>query len=113
MTSQVVTYAVDNSTYVSFEIELTPGFRPAGGTKEVLGRVQEAVAPAIEAAKTVLDKVKEVSPDQVELRFGVKVSGGANWFVAKTAGEGNFEITLAWDRRAASGEPGSRTLSVR
>lgn len=101
MSSQVVTYEVDDSTRVSFEIEPTVGFRSAGGAGEVLGRVQDAVAPAIEAAKAVLDKVKEVQPDQVELRFGVKVSGAANWLVAKAVGEGNFEVTLTWDRRSA------------
>jgi NTP-dependent ternary system trypsin peptidase co-occuring protein len=63
--------------------------------------VQQAVAPAVEAAKVVLDKVREAGPDQVELKFGVKVSGGTNWLVAKTAGEGNFEITLTWERKSA------------
>ena len=52
----------------------------------------------MEAAKTVLDKVKEARPDQVGLKFGVKVSGEANWLVAKSAGEANFEITLTWLR---------------
>jgi hypothetical protein len=106
MSSQVVTYAVDDSTRVTFEIETPPGFHPAGagGTKQVLGQVEEAVAPAIEAAKTVLNKIKEISPDQIELRFGVKVSGGADWIVAKAAAEGNFEVKLVWDRRSTRGE---------
>jgi hypothetical protein len=95
VSSQVVTYQVDESTTVEFEIEPTDGFRPAG-SDQVLGWVKEAVTPAVEAAKAVLERVKEARPDQVELKFGVKVSGAANWFVAKTAGEGNFEITLTW-----------------
>ncbi len=95
VSSQIVTYQVDDSTTVRFEIEPTGDFRPAGA-KEVLGNVREAVTPAVEAAKAVLEKVKEARPDQVELKFGVKVSGGANWLVAKAAGEANFEITLTW-----------------
>jgi hypothetical protein len=109
MSAQVVTYAVDDSTSVSFEIEPVPGFRPVGGAKEILGRVQQAVAPAVEAAKVVLDKVEEAGPDQVELKFGVKVSGGTNWLVAKTAGEGNFEITLTWERKSEASRRGSRS----
>ena len=97
MPSQIVTYRVDDSTTAKFEIEPTDGFRPAG-PEEVLGRVREAVDPAVEAARAVLEKVKEARPDQVELKFGVKVSGGANWLVAKAAGESNFEITLTWSR---------------
>lgn len=97
MSSQVVTYRVDEATTVKFEIEPPEGFRPAG-PDEILGRVREAVGPAVDAAKTVLEKVKEAKPDEVELKFGIKVSGGANWLVAKAAGEGNFEITLTWAR---------------
>jgi hypothetical protein len=107
VTSQIVTYQVDESTIVKFEIEPTEGFRPAG-PDQVLGWVKEAVAPAVEAAKAVLDKVKEARPDQIEMKVGIKVSGGTNWLVAKTAGEGNFEITLTWSRdahqRSAGGE---------
>src|SRR5215469_12793792 len=84
MATDIVTYQLDDSTTVRFEVEPPPGFRPAGA-EEIAGRVREAVGPAVEAAKTVLDKVKEARPDQVELRFGIKVSGAANWLVAKSA----------------------------
>ncbi len=105
MPSQVVTYRVDDATVVRFEVEPGPGFRPAG-PDQIIGRVQDAVVPAVEAAKVVLDKVKEARPDRVELRFGIKVSGGANWLVAKAATEGNFEITLTWVHGAARPEAG-------
>jgi hypothetical protein len=95
MPMEVATYKVDDSTTVMFEVEPTADFRPAG-PDQVIGRVQEAVGPAVEAAKAVLDKVKDLRPDQVEVKFGVKVSGGAQWLVAKAAGEASFEITLTW-----------------
>ena len=104
LSSEVVTYQLDDAMQVRFEIEPPEGFRPAGAW-EVFGRVREAVAPAIEAAREVLEKAKEIRPDGVEVRFGVKVSGGANWLVAKVAGEGNFEITLTWSGHARAGEP--------
>jgi hypothetical protein len=93
--SQVATYQLDDSTTVSFEIEPTEGFRPAG-PGQIAGKVREAVAPAVEAAKEVLDRVKELAPDEVEVTFGIKVSGGAQWLVAKATGEASFEITLTW-----------------
>ena len=98
MSTQVVTYLVDDATTVKLEIEPVEGFRPAG-PGEVLGRVQEAIAPAVEAAKTLLEKAKEARTDQVEVKFGVRASGEAKWFVAKAAGEGNFEVTLTWCRQ--------------
>jgi hypothetical protein len=93
--SQIAKYQLDDSTTVGFEFEPGPGFHQAG-TKEFVGQVRKAVEPALEAAKAVLEKVKEIKPDGVEVKFGVKVTGEANWVVAKAATEGNFEITLNW-----------------
>jgi hypothetical protein len=104
MSSQVVTYRVDDGTTVMLEVEPTDGFRPAS-PGEVIGRVQEAVAPAVEAAKAVLEKAKEAVPDEIVVKFGVKASGQANWLVAKAAGEGNFEVTMTWSRNDRGGGP--------
>ena len=103
LVTQVVTYSVDESTTVGFEVELPEGFRPAGGPEEILGRVRDAVAPAVKAAKEIVERVRELEPGQVEVRFGIKVSGGAQWLVAKAAAEANFEVTLTWTRAAAAG----------
>jgi hypothetical protein len=97
MSSQIVTYRVSDATTVRLETELADGFRSAG-PGEVLGRVQEAITPAVEAAKAVLDKAKEACPDQIEVKFGVKASGEAKWLVARAAAEGNFEVTLTWSQ---------------
>jgi ribosomal protein S5 len=99
---QVVKYQLDDSTVVGFEVESGVGWHQAGA-KEFIGQVSKAVEPAVEAAKAVLDRVKEIKPDGVEVKFGVKVTGEASWVVAKAATEGSFEITLSW--KAGSGEP--------
>jgi hypothetical protein len=103
--SQIVKYQLEDSTVVGFEIDPGPGWHQAGA-KELVGQVRNAVTPAVEAAKAVLDKVKEIKPDGVEVKFGVKVTGEANWVVAKAATEGSFEITLTW-------ESGSESMTVR
>jgi hypothetical protein len=106
MTSQIVTYQVDESTTARFEIEPSDGFRPAG-PDEIAGQVTRAVAPVVDAAKVVLEKIKEVRPDGIEMKFGIKVSGGANWLVAKAVGEANFEVTLTWSHDARQPEAGN------
>jgi hypothetical protein len=95
MPSEVVRYQVDSETVALFEIEPTPGFRPAAAG-DLAGRVKDAAAPAIEAARELLEQVKDLAPDAVQVKFGVKVTGTANWLIAKAATEGNFEVTLAW-----------------
>jgi hypothetical protein len=92
---EIVSYQVDEKTTALFEIEPVAGFEPAG-VGDVAGRVRDAAAPAIEAAREVLGQVRALAPDQVEVKFGLKVTGTANWLVAKAATEGNFEVTLSW-----------------
>lgn len=103
MAAAMVSYALDDGTVVFFEIEPSAGFRPAG-PDEIAGRIREAVAPAVEGARAVLDKVKEAAPDEIEVKFGIKVSGTANWLIAKAATEGNFVISLTWTT-----QPGATT----
>lgn len=103
MSSNVVQYAVDDETLVRFEIEPAPGFRPAGADG-IAGRVREAVTPAVDAARVVLAKVRQAGPDEVRLKFGIKVSGTANWLVARAATEGNFEVEMIW-RSGPTGPP--------
>jgi hypothetical protein len=109
VTVGIVSYEVDGSVRVGFEIDPQPGsdWSPAGAAnlpRELTVRVRDAVEPAVEAAKAVLARFKEAGPDTVEVKFGVKVTGEANWIVAKAAAEGTFEVTLTWtpsDRRAS------------
>jgi hypothetical protein len=61
----------------------------------------EHVRPAVEAAKAVLEKVKETRPSQAEMKFGVKGGGRTDWLMAKSAAEGSFEVTLTWTRKVA------------
>ncbi|MGI3226609.1 CU044_2847 family protein [Streptomyces sp. GTA36] len=97
----MVTYALDSETNVHFEIEPSEEFHPVG-VEQVIARVRDAVDPSILAAKAVLDRVADMKPDEVELKFGIKVNGTSNWIIAKAATEANFEVTLTWSKGATS-----------
>ena len=97
----MVGYELDDGTVVRFEFEPEEGFQPAAGEDQIAGRIREAVAPAVKGARTVLELVKEAAPREIEVKFGIKVSGTANWWVAKAASEGNFEVTLTWAPESA------------
>lgn len=105
---KVVTYELDPETTVQFEIEPPPGFQPAGA-EEIAGQVRAAVDPAVRAAQVVLEKARQMAPKTIQVRFGIKVSGTANWVVAKAATEGNFEITMTWEpgREARADDAGA------
>lgn len=99
--TQIVTYRVDDETTVDIEVDPANGFVPAG-VGDVVGRVRDAAAPAVKAARVVLEQARELSPESVQVRFGVKVGGKLDWLVARAAAEGNFEVTLSW--RLAAGD---------
>ena len=100
--SQVVRYTVEDGAVVMFEVDPPEEFAFAS-TDQVVGRVREAIGPALQAAREVLDQVQEYGPRDVEVKFGIKVSGTMNWLVARAATEGNFEVTLKWGTGPAAG----------
>jgi hypothetical protein len=102
VSSEIVRYQVDDETVAKFEIEPTPGFHPAG-PRDIAGKVWDAAGPSVEAAMAVMERVKRMSPDAVEISFGVKVTGTMDWIVAKAATEGNFQITLSWQPDVSRG----------
>jgi hypothetical protein len=95
MSSEVVRYRVDDETVAQFEIEPVAGFRPAGAG-DIAGSIKDSAGPALAAARELLEQVREMAPDAVEVKFGIKVTGTANWVVAKAATEANFEVTMIW-----------------
>jgi Trypsin-co-occurring domain 1 len=101
--TKLVTYGLDDETGIQFEIDPPSGFQEAASADKIISRVRDAVEPAVDAARVVLERVREVSPDQVEVTFGIKVNGKADWIVARVASEGNFEIKLIWAPNKAAG----------
>lgn len=101
--SQVVAYEVDPQTTVQFEVEPVDGFSPVSSDASA-GRIRDAVQPAIEGARAVIDRVAELCPSELQVKFGIKVTGSANWMIAKAATEANFEVTMTWRPEKLSDE---------
>jgi NTP-dependent ternary system trypsin peptidase co-occuring protein len=61
------------------------------------GALGEKLTGAAETAEAVSKALRErLSPDELTLELGLKVSGQANWFVAKAQSEGTIKVTLKW-----------------
>lgn len=101
MSEEVVRFTTEDGTVVLFEVDPPEGYGNAGADDELIGRIEEAVEPAVKAARVVLSKLRDARPDEVAVKFGVKVSGQANWLIAKAATDANFEVTLTWKNEAA------------
>ncbi len=93
--TEVGNYEVGDGVTVRIEFDPGVDFQPAGAD-EILGTVREAIEPALLAAQMVIERAREASPDEVSVKFGIKVSGEANWLLARAATEANFEISMMW-----------------
>jgi hypothetical protein len=61
---------------------------------------ETALTAVRDAASSALDQLRSMSsrPDGIEIRFGVKLTAQAGAVIAKTGGEGTFEVKLVWKR---------------
>ncbi|MEU6488085.1 CU044_2847 family protein [Streptomyces sp. NPDC046887] len=64
-------------------------------TAETLRSALSTLRPAL---NDIRDSLAAVSPDAVEVEFGIKVGGESGVIFAKGTVEANFVVRLSWDR---------------
>ena len=97
-----VTYSTTDGGDVRVEIEPSDdGFMPVKGERP-LGRLDDLFSPVFSAIESLAVEARRVNPDGVAIRFGIKVTASGKPVIAKNIGEGNFEISLNWNRDTSS-----------
>ncbi len=108
--AEYVRYTLDDGSVVVFESAESSLVAMHGGEPEVLegGKLAGRLAGVAEAAQQVAGSLRSrLTPDEVSLEFGLKVSGEMNWwFFAKAQSESTIKVTLTWSGTAAAAEPG-------
>jgi Trypsin-co-occurring domain 1 len=98
-----VTYATLGGDDIRVEIERSPdGFMPVSGDRP-LGRVERLFEPVFSAVEGFLHGARRTRPDEISLRFGVKVTGGGNAVIAKDLDSGSFQVSMTWKASPESG----------
>jgi Trypsin-co-occurring domain 1 len=67
-------------------------------------KFEEALDMAIPVAKAALNRIRTgltTPADEVELKFGLKLTAETGAIIASVGGEVNFEITLKWKHEKA------------
>jgi hypothetical protein len=106
--AEFVRFTLDDGSEVLFESAESDLVASHGGAPEVLdgGKLTARLQGVAEAAEEVAGSLRaRLGPDEVSLEFGLKVSGGVNWFFAKAQGEGTIKVTLKWAGTPASAAP--------
>ncbi|MET0625632.1 MAG: CU044_2847 family protein [Pyrinomonadaceae bacterium] len=103
---QLVEFSLDDGTSVLVEVDEpeTGGVVRAGRAGEIVEKVQYTFSEALDrvkpAAETIINKLRtlDVTPDEIQVEFGIKLSAEAGAFFASASTEANFAITLSWKR---------------
>ncbi len=105
--AEFVKFVLDDGSEVFFESAESDLVALHGGEADVAdgGRLSARLEPVAEAASQVAESLRSrLTPDEVALEFGIKVSGEVKWFFAKSQAEGTIKVTLNW-HRSDDGQP--------
>ena len=106
--AEFMRFTLDDGSQVLFESAESDLVALHGGAPEVRdgGKLTAQLQGVAEAAEEVAGSLRaRLVPDEVSLEFGLKVSGGVNWFFAKAQGEGTIKVTLKWAGNPAPATP--------
>jgi hypothetical protein len=110
---EVVRFPLADGGSVLVEVDGRPGVSPAGrGVDGVLGEAratfEKAVAGVRDAAARALAEFTAMTraPDEVELKFGIKLDAEVGAIIARTGMQGQLEVKLKW-RRGESTQDGA------
>ena len=106
--AEFVRFTLDDGSQVLFESAESDLVALHGGAPDVRdgGKLTARLQGVAEAAEEVAGSLRaRLIPDEVSLEFGLKVSGGVNWFFAKAQGEGTIKVTVKWAGNSASTAP--------
>ena len=106
--AEFMQFTLDDGSKVLFESAESDLVALHGGLPEVRdgGKLTARLQEVAEAAEEVAGSLRaRLVPDEVSLEFGLKVSGGVNWFFAKAQGEGTIKVTVKWAGNPASATP--------
>ena len=106
--AEFVRFTLDDGSVVLFESAESDLVALHGGAPEVRdgGKLTARLQGVAEAAEEVAGSLRaRLIPDEVSLEFGLKVSGGVNWFFAKAQAEGTIKVTVKWAGNAAPAAP--------
>ena len=63
---------------------------------EAVSRTSGGVLEAGQRLEAALDAMSKLSPETVEVEFGIKLAGEAGALIAKASAEGHFTVRLSW-----------------
>jgi hypothetical protein len=90
------------------DVDLPAGPVPASRGEQLLKAgetLERAFARVIPALTVVASRLRELSPDQLSVEFGLTLTAESGVIVAKGGAEVHFRVNLAWSRSPGEQAP--------
>jgi hypothetical protein len=107
--AELVQFTLEDGSVVMFEsaesslVSLRGGEPGVADGGTLTGKLQAVAAAAEQVAATLRSRL---APDQLNLEFGLKVSGEVGWwFFAKAQSEATIRVTVTWEGGRSSTGP--------
>lgn len=104
--TEVLRYEVGSGTVLVEVDENSYGVdHPARNEQGILDagrRLEEALASVRPAATAAVEAMRELAPEQMQIEFGVKLSGYAGAIIARTSADGHFILRMSWSAAPVS-----------
>ncbi|WP_284742690.1 CU044_2847 family protein [Amycolatopsis sp. RTGN1] len=103
---EFVRFPLADGGSVLVEMEVEPGLErasaPSGVLRKATTTFEHALGEVRAAAGAALAQFRGLGPDEVELKFGVKLDAQAGAVIARTGLQGQFEVKLKWVREGST-----------
>lgn len=104
--TEVVRYEVGSGTVLVEVDDNSYGVdHPARNEQGILDagrRLEDAIAGIRPAAVAVVEAMRELAPEKMEVEFGVKLAGNAGALIARNSADGHFILRMSWSAEAVS-----------
>lgn len=104
---RIVEFPLENGESILIEVDEPAVIDDRIGLRdEIVQKAHQTFESALEkikpVANVILTKVRHLKEpaDEVEVKFGIKISAELGAVVASGSGEVNYEITLKWNRNS-------------
>jgi hypothetical protein len=98
--TELLRYTLQDGTEVHFETAESSAISQRSGAPEIIdgGALGSRLRAVALAAEEVTKELRQaMTPDEIELSFGIKVSGEVNWwYFAKVQGESTMNVRVTW-----------------
>ncbi|WP_375498522.1 CU044_2847 family protein [uncultured Nostoc sp.] len=106
---RLIQFPLEDGSYILVEVdkpESEDSIGRIGRQEDLLQKAEQTFETALEGIKpianTIINKLRTLNQpaNEVEVKFGIKMSAEAGAIIASASIEGNYEITLKWKQKS-------------